>query len=440
MSEYAAIKIRNLSLFWFKNYLQQGIVSLLFSKVDYYCIPNCIDDPEDEDSLPYTKHIYKTTVLKAKQRLDALGYSIYRFEKMFTTKAYDAIFYDSFLSHLHTDYEEYEEKSRTRIDKHVTLKKWKNSMNRIITHELDDGNIVPYDKTDAKSIGISTECDKIIFYALKDEEYESYYGLRPDVIPIAYIFRLILEYCDPSDEVLLDFSNLRNWAEDSITNALLATEYDEKTIVLVEGTSDKDILEFALEKIYPHLYDLFYFMDFEDEHGGKRDGGTSYIIKNMKAFYFSKIKSKFIAIFDNDAEGYHSKCTLEHDIKNWPDNFRILLYPKNKLFESYPTLLPNGTTCNSDINQKACSVELYLPDSLIKENDDYLPIEWEARKSFTHGGQKINIYQGVITNKDDIKSRFQKMKKSIKDKKQPFVEEEWLRMKSLLDAIVFAFV
>lgn len=86
-----------------------------------------------------------------------------------------------------------------------------------------------------------------------------------------------------------------NWADDCIPKALAATENVSKTIVLVEGSSDKDILEFAMSQLYPHLSDLFYFMDFSDESGGKRDGGTSYVIKNLKLLFF-KIRANFIAI------------------------------------------------------------------------------------------------------------------------------------------------
>ena len=117
-------------------------------------------------------------------------------------------------------------------------------------------------------------------------------------------------------------------------------------------------------------------MDFDDSNGVKRDGGTSYVIKNLKTFYFSKLKSKFIAIFDNDAEGYSSKCSLINEIKNLPDNFRVLMYPDIKMFHRYPTLAPNGKTMTDNINGKACSIELYLPDSLIKTNGEYFPIEW----------------------------------------------------------------
>ena len=70
-----------------------------------------------------------------------------------------------------------------------------------------------------------------------------------------------------------------------------AAKQNEKTIVLVEGTSDKTILEFCLQRIYPHLFDLFYFMDFDDGHGHKRsNSGVSEISKCMETFYYSRIK------------------------------------------------------------------------------------------------------------------------------------------------------
>lgn len=439
MSEYVDIKIRNLSLYWFRNYLQPDIVHLLFSKLDYKCIPDYIEDMDDEDSKSYTKHMYKTTVQKAKERLDALGFTISRFETLFNQTRNEAIDYSPFLLKLNIDYDDHEEIIQERIDKYVTFKKWNNSIKKIIKYELKNGRSYPFIDEYREKIGISTECDKIIYYSLENDLMEAFYGLKIEIIPIAYIIRLILESCEPTDEIVLDFTCLSDWAEDSISKALLATENEEKIIVLVEGTSDKDILEFALSRIYPHLYDLFYFMDFDDGHGGKRDGGTSFIIKNLKAFYFSKLKARFIAIFDNDAEGYQSKCTLENEIKNWTDNFRFFLYPQDNLFNSYPTILPNGAIYNDNINKKACSIELYLPDSLIKENDKYLPIEWEERKRIQHGKNEEYLYQGVISHKKDIKDRFISLRNQIKAEKQPFIEEEWIRIKKILDTIVFAF-
>ena len=69
-----------------------------------------------------------------------------------------------------------------------------------------------------------------------------------------------------------------------IPKALEEMEYIEKILVLVEGTSDKYILECAMTHLYHHLSDLFYFMDFDDENGGKREGGTPFVNKNLENF------------------------------------------------------------------------------------------------------------------------------------------------------------
>ena len=438
MSEYADIYVKNLSLISFRNYLISDIVSLFFSKNDLTTIPKCKMDLEDDDSEYYTQYVYKTTVKKAKERLDARGFGILNLNKVFNEKSTQAIDYDSFLYYLGVDFDKYDEIALERCKKRVSFKKWKNAMHKIISFELENGNLAWHDSV--SSLNIQTECEKIIYHSLKDTDSESFYGVFTEFIDIAYIFRLILESCNDNDDVVLDFSNLQYWDNDCIPKALSATEDVEKTIVLVEGTSDKDILEFSMKQMYPHLYDLFYFMDFNDINGGKREGGTSFVIKNLKTFYFSKLKSKFIAIFDNDAEGYSSKCTLLNEIKNWPENFKILLYPDIKTFYKYPTLAPNGTIILDNINRKACSIELYLPDVLIKDSEAYLPIEWETRKKIkTENGYEESIYQGVISQKEKIKAKFHQLRKEIENGDKPFIHEDWIKMKQLLDTIVFAF-
>lgn len=438
MSEYADIVVGKLSLCWFRNYLDNEKVSLFFSKNNLVVTHNCNIDDDDEDAGTYTKYVYKTTVKCAKERLDARGFGLNNLEKIFNNEMLKAVDYAAFLRNLRVDYDEYDKKTEIRIKKNVSFKKWKNAMKKIICYEVANGNVL-YNGT-ISDVGITTECDKVIFYSLKDEDSESFYALNPNVIHCAFVYRLILENCADEEEVELDFSNLGDWSDDCIPKALVATENVEKTIVLVEGTSDKDILEFSMSHLYPHLSDLFYFMDFNDENGGKRDGGTSFVIKNLKTFYFSKIKSKFIAIFDNDAEGYVSKCMLFNEMKIWPDNFRILLYPELKLFRTYPTIAPNGSTVPDNINRKAASIELYLPDCIIKANGNYYPVEWEARKRIKGvNGVEEALYQGAISHKDDIKNSFHKVRNKIEKGDAVFEEEEWKRMKKLLETIVFAF-
>ena len=48
MSEYADIVIGNLSLHWFRNYLDSKIVSLFFSKNDLIVVNNCNIDDDDK--------------------------------------------------------------------------------------------------------------------------------------------------------------------------------------------------------------------------------------------------------------------------------------------------------------------------------------------------------------------------------------------------------
>lgn len=59
-----------------------------------------------------------------------------------------------------------------------------------------------------------------------------------------YTIRIILEGCDPTQELSVDITEMVGWTYPSIDEMRL-DEPNEKTIVLVEGTNDKAIFEFA---------------------------------------------------------------------------------------------------------------------------------------------------------------------------------------------------
>ena len=94
MSEYADIGIKNMSLAWFRNYLEKDVVELFFSRDDLTIEQNYVDDPEDEDSEPYTRYTYQTNVKKAKERLDAMGYGTEHFAQLFNQRVLEVIDYD----------------------------------------------------------------------------------------------------------------------------------------------------------------------------------------------------------------------------------------------------------------------------------------------------------------------------------------------------------
>lgn len=99
--------------------------------------------------------------------MDALGFTINNFEKKFNDNKFQAIDYSSFLNHLRVSLEEHDEISKKRINKYVTFKKWKNSMRKIILFELKNGEIRWNKDADVDKVKINTECDKVIFYSLK---------------------------------------------------------------------------------------------------------------------------------------------------------------------------------------------------------------------------------------------------------------------------------
>ena len=72
---------------------------------------------------------------------------------------------------------------------------------------------------------------------------------------------------------------------------------------------------------------------------------------------------------------------------------------------------------------------------------------WNLENKFTgwtdvplsENGIEEALYQGVISNKNDIKHKFHKMRNQIQNRDTIFVAEEWENMKKLLETIVFAF-
>lgn len=229
------------------------------------------------------------------------------------------------------------------------------------------------------------------------------------------------------------------WTYDSIDDMKISDNI-EKTIVLVEGSSDKTILEFALKNIYPHLNNLYYFMDFDYSTNNTRQGGADAIAKSIETFITSKLNAKFIAIFDNDAIGIQSQKALLYKIGNLPENYKITNYPPIKDANKYPTILPDKKIKLMNINSMACSIELYLPKQLITDDTNNLyPIQWKNIVERKIGNEKLSDYQGEIQHKDEIKSSFMSLKNDIENGKKEFNIDNWKNIKTIIDHIIHIF-
>lgn len=435
MSEYATIEINGYSVCSFRNYLDKRICGFFFSDSDLKTTPGFKYDIEDPDEEPIERFAYRTTVSKARDRLDAMGYSISSFEKLLTTKGALCVDYDSLIHSLRINWNEdnYDSIIMNRFSKNVTLKKWINSTKKIIEYETNHGEINEYSAN--KGIKLTTECDKIIYHSKSNGDYGFYNGLNTSIVNVGLCFRIVLECFNPDDIITLDFTNLQLW--DDISKSLGIEEELEKTIVLVEGSSDKSILEFGMKYLFPHVNDIFYFMDFE-LFGTKREGSTSALTNNIKTFIASKLKARIIAIYDNDTAGQFAKLKLLDDVKI-PDNIKILNYPDMNCFNKYPTFSPNKELVFDNINGRACSIELYLPDECIKDDNGFYYIEWQSMQSLNLSSGLKKEYQGVISKKEMVKKDTFDLIRSIKSTKTPFNPEAWDKLRVLLKTIVFAF-
>lgn len=435
MSEYAALEIEGYPAFHFRNILDKEICGFFFSDKDLKITHNFKYNPDDFDETPINRYVYTTTVSKARDRLDAMGYSISQLEKLFTSKDSLCVDYDSFIDSKRINYDEdnYYEFIRDRFLKNVTLKKWINSTKKIVEYETIHGEID--ERSVDKEIKLTTECDKIIYYSKKKNRDGFYNGLNTSIIDKGLPFRILLECFNPDDTITLDFTNLQFW--DDITKSLGIDDEIEKTIVLVEGSSDRTILEFGMKQLFSHVDDIFYFMDFEFA-GTKREGSASALSNNVKTFVASKLRARIIAIYDNDTAGQFARLKLLEGM-TLPDNVRVLNYPNLNCFDSYPTYSPNKAIVFDNINGRACSIEMYLPDECISNESGFYSIEWENLQSIKLSSGVNKEYQGVISNKDTIKNNVFTLMKKIDSGEMSFKPERWMKLNELLRVIVFAF-
>lgn len=436
MSEYADLKISDFEIWSFRNYLDRDIITLFFNDDDLEIKENVKYDESDLEEVPHTQYMYSSNVKRAKERFDALGVSMYSVKCEFEKKKYCSIDCYSSLWNHDFDTDEFDEKSKRIIDKNITFKKWLNSIRRIVNYEKENGKISTpfYDKNDFNP---KTVCQRIIYNSMRRSD-ECYYGMY-DNWDWKYTFRILLECFNDEDLIECDFSLLFYWDEQPREKYLFDGPA-EKIIVMVEGVNDKKILEFAAKHLYPHLYDIFYFMDFEYASNRKRQGGADAIANNTKSFIAAHFKQRFIAVFDNDTVGVFKRKQLHEELNGaTPNNFRIINYPNLKFFEKYPTISPNGKIVEDNINQRACSIELYLPNRFIETDGVLNPIQWESLVNLKLRNGTLNSYQGVITKKENIEKVFDNYSKNISKGIDSFNVSEWVRTKELLKQLFFCF-
>jgi hypothetical protein len=174
-------------------------------------------------------------------------------------------------------------------------------------------------------------------------------------------------------------------------------------IVLTEGRTDAEFLGNALEILYPHLTDLIRFLDYDR----RPEGGAGALVNMVKAFAAAGVVNRTVAVFDNDTAA--ADALRKFDQSGLPAHIKVIQYPDIILADDYPTLgppnisSPAATIATANVNKLAGSIELYLGEDVLKQDDGTLhPVQWT---SYISG---MSRYQGEVTGKGEIQEKFRR--------------------------------
>lgn len=234
------------------------------------------------------------------------------------------------------------------------------------------------------------------------------------------IFEILVifsELLNSGEKVIQDLTEVKNSGYYNSTDNVVeecekelygSLKVAEQIYIFTEGSSDKDILETSLKLLYPHLYEYFSFVDYQES---KLDGGAPMLTKIVKAFIGSRMQNKILAIYDSDTAALESIQSLNK--LKFPKNIKFTQYPNISLLNEYPTIGPSGKS-SENIYKLATSIELYLGVDCLTNNqiNDFYPVIW------TGYNKALKQYQGEVMEKSKIYDNYLNKIKSFNKKEQ----------------------
>ena len=246
--------------------------------------------------------------------------------------------------------------------------------------------------------------------------------------------KYIVDRLDDDVPVVMDLSELIQYEDMNVTSTVCSEAWASErlsptgavpAVVLVEGTTDAELLTRVMRLRRPQYCDYLTFFDYSR----KPNGGVASVVQAARAFAAAGIGNQTLALFDNDAEGKHGLKQLSNP--PLPASIHVATLPDLPHLESYPSIGPDGEK-NTDIRGRAASLELYFGEGVLMADSEPNPIQWTAYR------QEVNAYQGSLIAKTEIQKRF--------DRELKLAEEgsldssfDWEPIEAVLDHIVAQF-
>lgn len=407
------------------------------------------DNKEDYAQHPEKVYQYRTTVKIAIDRLEILGFTLTKIQKILERRIKERChFLEESLKNITMPNGGYFIEKEIQVIKNSDFEDFK-----VAFQEIKANKVTTFNECKEREIS------ELAKFLLRRSHYDwQYYYL--DQHPLHYL-RFILECCESSADVTLDFTDLvrSGWVKAdteirdiSIKNTSRDHEIFSKILVLTEGESDAKILEIALDKLYPHLSDYYLFMPFHlKEISGDRKipGSAQALLQRIKSFSACQITNRIIGIFDNDYEG--KKALEQINMAKLTNNIKLISYPDILANNKYP--ISNGNYEN--INGKAAFLETYFGSQVMKavalekseiavfnEEKGKIAITWKK----SNNNDQVGLFNEQ-TSKDKDQCKNEEIKKALQEKMQERLQQyqqdnepnDWSDIKAVFEAIFKCF-
>jgi hypothetical protein len=272
-------------------------------------------------------------------------------------------------------------------------------------------------------------------YILSENDEYEFGFLCSDV---RFLIRAACEVVDSNAEVVQDITDLveggyfdagARVCEQAVQSLTEDYPRNSPTVILTEGSTDREFFEAGLRVLFPHLSGYYSFMEFAT---ARPQGGAGALASVVKAFAGAGISNRIVAMFDNDTAA-HDACRGLRSIA-LPPNILVRHYPELEFLRDYPTLGPSGQAI-MDVNGLAGSIEMYLGQDVLTLGGvtPLQPVQWRGFN------EALARYQGEIMHKERVHAVFRQKVERFLRGDSGGVAPDWTGLHAILTAVFRAF-